>query len=84
MSERPKKQLPRMIAIHTNVAEALRASGFLNAGTPLETASTPLSATAPEANAFRKMNRLMDSVPSRRCLASPVCSIGGMCCTKTR
>ena len=43
-----------MTAIQIRVIEAFFDSGFLNAGTPLETASTPVSATAPEENAFKK------------------------------
>ena len=35
----------------TRVEAALRLFGFSNAGTPFETASTPVSAVQPEANA---------------------------------
>ena len=38
----------------TSVMEAFRGSGFLNVGTPSATASIPVSATAPEENAFKK------------------------------
>ncbi len=43
-----------MTAIKINVVAAFFDSGFLNAGTPLEMASTPVSATAPEEKAFKK------------------------------
>ena len=36
------------------VVAAFFDSGFLNAGTPLEMASTPVSATAPDENARRR------------------------------
>src|SRR5579883_3110412 len=37
----PMNRVPRMTAIQVRVALALRVSGFLKAGTPLEMASTP-------------------------------------------
>ena len=52
----PKNSEPRMAPIHTSVVAALRASGLRNAGTPLETASMPVRATAPEENARMSMN----------------------------
>ena len=52
----PKKHVPRMTPIHTSVCAAFFDSGFLNAGTPLDTASTPDSATAPEENARSSMS----------------------------
>ena len=55
----PKKQLPRMIAIQISVVDALRDSGFLNAGTPFETASTPDRATAPEEKARIRRNSVI-------------------------
>ena len=39
-----------MIAIHVSVVAAFFDSGLRNAGTPLEIASTPVSATAPDEN----------------------------------
>ena len=50
-TEMPKNSEPRMAAIHTRVVDAFFDSGFLNALTPLEIASTPVSATAPDENA---------------------------------
>ena len=48
-----------IFAIHVNVAAALRVSGFLKAGTPLEIASTPVMAEQPDAKALsiKKMDR---------------------------
>ena len=43
----------------TRVIDALRGSCGLNAGTPLETASTPDSATAPDEKARMRMKRVM-------------------------
>ena len=40
-----------MTPIHTSVVAAFLLSGFLNAGTPFETASMPDSATAPDEKA---------------------------------
>ena len=51
--------LPRMAPIHTSVMAALRDSGRRKAGTPLEIASTPDSATAPDEKARIKMNSVM-------------------------
>ncbi len=42
-----------------SVRAALRLSGFWNAGTPSAIASTPVSATAPDAKARRRMRALM-------------------------
>ena len=44
----PKNSEPRITPIHTRVVAALRASGLRNAGTPLETASVPVRAMAPD------------------------------------
>ena len=44
-------------AITASVVAALRASGGLNAGTPVAIASVPVRATAPAANA-RRMSRI--------------------------
>ena len=54
-SEMPKKPMPRMIPIETSVRAALRDSGRWKAGTPLDTASTPESATAPDEKARSSM-----------------------------
>ncbi len=55
--ERKRNNVPRIPPIHMSVVLALRHSGGLNAGTPLEIASTPVTAAPPEANALsrRKM-----------------------------
>ena len=44
-----------MIPIQTSVAAAFFDSGRRKAGTPLEMASTPVSATAPDENPLRRM-----------------------------
>ena len=55
----PRKIRPKNVPISTITRWALRASGGLNAGTPFDTASVPVSATEPDANARR-----MSSSPS--------------------
>ena len=50
-TEIPKNAVARITPIQTRVVAAFRASGLRNAGTPLEMASTPVRATAPEENA---------------------------------
>ena len=70
-----------------SVIEALRASGLRNDGTPLETASTPDSATAPDENARSSISSESAAVPSARCWASSErfsSGIGPMSCTKIR
>src|SRR5450432_3362509 len=49
----PINREPRITAIQVKVIAALRGSGFLNAGIPLEIASTPVIAEQPAANALR-------------------------------
>ena len=49
-----------MIAIHVSVVAAFFDSGRRNAGTPLEIASTPVSATAPDEKPRSRMNKLSD------------------------
>src|SRR6185436_16208294 len=44
------------VAIATSVADAFFASGGRNAGTPFDTASTPVIAVHPLANAVRRRN----------------------------
>ena len=70
------KQLPRMMPIHINVCAAFFDSGFLNAGTPLLTASTPDSATAPEENARSSMSSVRLWVPFDSSTASSLTSAG--------
>ena len=50
-------RVARMIAIQRIVTAAFRASGSRKAGTPLEIASTPVSAVHPEAKARRALKR---------------------------
>ena len=47
-TETPRNSEPRIVAIHVSVVAAFFDSGRRNAGTPLEIASTPVSATAPD------------------------------------
>ena len=57
-TEMPRKAVPRMTPIQVRVRPALRLSGALKALTPLEMASTPVRATAPDENARRRANRV--------------------------
>ncbi len=50
-TEMPKKKPPRMVPMAIRVVAALWLSGLRKAGTPLEMASMPVSATAPEEKA---------------------------------
>ena len=47
----------------TSVLRAFFHAGFLNAGTPLEMASTPVTAAPPEANAW---STIASDAPTRR------------------
>jgi hypothetical protein len=58
----PRKIVANRAPITTSVIWALRASGGLNAGTPLETASVPVRATEPDAKARKINNRLSELV----------------------
>src|SRR5260370_36784027 len=49
----PRKSVPRIRAIHVSVIRALRPSGLLKAGTPLEMASMPVIAEQPAAKDLR-------------------------------
>ena len=49
----PTNRIANSTAAQVRVVRALRHSGTLNAGTPSETASTPVSATAPDEKARR-------------------------------
>src|SRR5437867_3345413 len=51
--ESPRNITPRVEPIHIKVVRAFFHSGRLKAGTPLEIASTPVTAAPPEANALR-------------------------------
>ena len=69
------------------VLEALRLSGLRNAGTPLDTASTPDRATAPDENARNSSKMLSALVPAASSWASGErlsSGIGGMSWTKMR
>ena len=57
-TEMPRKAVPRMTPIQVRVRPALRLSGALKALTPLEMASTPVRATAPDENARSRANRV--------------------------
>ena len=61
----PRNRPPRIVATHIKVMAALRDSGLRNAGIPLEIASTPLSATAPDEKA--RINRKIDAPVSTAC-----------------
>ena len=67
------KMKPRMKAIIVRVVRAFWLSGGLNAGTPLEIASVPVSAEHPDENARKMSHRL------RPCVAT-TCSCGGASC----
>jgi hypothetical protein len=54
----PSTSPARMTAISSRVSAALRDSGDLNAATPSEIASTPVSAEQPRANAVRMTSQL--------------------------
>ena len=58
MKESPRNIRPRRLPIHINVVRAFFHSTGLNAGTPFETASTPVTAAPPDAKAFKMMNRV--------------------------
>src|SRR3989442_15651257 len=56
-ADRPRNIAPSKHPIHISVVRALRHSGGRKAGTPLEIASTPVTAAPPEAKALRMTNR---------------------------
>ena len=60
-TDTPRKSVPRIVAIQVSVMAAFLDSFRWNAGTPLEIASTPVSATAPDEKPRSRMNKL--SVP---------------------
>jgi transposase len=55
----PKNKTPRIDAIQIKVIAALSVRGSLNAVTPLETASMPVSAVVPLANARKIKNNVI-------------------------
>ena len=56
------KRVPRITAIQVSVVRALRDSGFLKAGTPLDIASMPVIAAQPAAKDLRIRKSVSDSV----------------------
>jgi hypothetical protein len=54
----PRKRVPRTAATQAVVVAAFLDSGGRKAGTPLEMASTPVSAVQPEENARSRRNRV--------------------------
>ena len=68
----PRKIVREEAPIRISTIRALRASGGLKAGTPLETASVPVSATDPDAKARR-----MSSSPSACDAVAPRASPAG-------
>ena len=60
----PTKITPKNAAIKTSTTWAFRTSGRLKAGTPFDTASVPVRATDPEANARRMSNQPSGSATS--------------------
>src|SRR5437773_8314864 len=59
-TDTPKNRTPRITPIHTIVVAAFLDFGLRKAGTPLEMASTPVRATAPDENPLRRMNKPRD------------------------
>ena len=57
-SDRPRNMKPRAVPITTNVELAFFAAGSLKAGTPLEMASTPVTAAPPDAKAWSTTNNV--------------------------
>src|SRR5438105_11685173 len=55
-TDTPKNRTPKITPIQRIVVAALCDFGRRKAGTPLEMASTPVRATAPEENPFRRRN----------------------------
>jgi hypothetical protein len=58
-NDSPRNITPSRLPIHIRVVRAFFHSGGLNAGTPLEIASTPVTAAPPDANACRIRKMLM-------------------------
>src|SRR4029079_2941398 len=72
----PTNRTANSPAAQVRVVRALRHSGGLNAGTPSDTASTPVSATAPDEKARRTSSR--PSAPSAPLVSSATHSGGGV------
>ncbi len=62
-NEMPRNMVPRHTPMIMSVSRACFASGFLNAGTPLEMASTPVMAAPPDANPFSSSITLTAPTP---------------------
>jgi len=63
----PKKSVPSSTPIHTNVAAAFFDSGRRNAGTPLEIASTPVSATSARREPLQEQEDPEAAAPTASC-----------------
>ena len=61
-----RKLDPSVAPIHISVVWAFFHSGFRKAGTPLEMASTPVTAAPPEAKALSTTNNAMAATPGLR------------------
>ena len=70
--------MPRITPIHIRVCAAFFDSGFLNAGTPLLTASTPDRATAPDENARSSIISVSVCVPLASSAASTLVVAGSI------
>ena len=55
-TDRPRNITPSSVPMITSVVRAFFHAGLRNAGTPLEMASTPVTAAPPDANACRTTN----------------------------
>ena len=71
----PMNSTARITAIAIRVAAAFRASGGLNAGTPVAIASVPVSATAPEAKARSRIR--IPTLSTVWVIASTTSGVGG-------
>ena len=76
--EIPMKVTPRIPAIIARVLAAFRDDGLANDGTPLETASTPDKATAPDEKARSSIRKARALEPSASSCASAERSSSGI------
>ena len=75
-TEMPISMAPSRMPSHISVCCARLARGFLNSGTALAIASTPVSAEQPEANAFSSSSSPTAAVACDRC--SPEITTSGL------
>ena len=68
--------MPKITPIQRIVVAAFFDSGRRKAGTPLEMASTPVRATAPDENPFKRMKSPSD--PPVATVATDLCGSNGM------